>query len=170
MRVKEVGTTTLLDPQEFRGIISLLRFFVESRRLGIVDRVGLALSASAVKEAIYEALRTVRALQPRRATFTIEVREGKTLTVNCCDYDELEGPCPGGLCGKAVRVEGPPEARKLQGKNVWCALCPELPNEEELSKFFEALEDPVRGLHLARMVAALALGWRPPRPQGEENG
>ena len=162
-----MGTTTLQSPQEFRGIISLLRFFAESRRLGVVDRVGLALSPSAVKEAIYEALRTVRALQPRRATFTIKVREDKTLTVNCCDYDELEGPCPGGLCGTAEKVEGPPEAKKLQGKRIWCALCPELPSEEELSKFFEALEDPVGGLHLARMIAALALGWRPSRPLGE---
>lgn len=147
----------------------MLRFFVESRRLGIVDRVGLALSTSAVREAIYEALRTVRALQSRRAIFTIKVREDKTITVSCCDYDELDGPCPGGLCGIAEAVEGPSEALKLRGKRVWCAICPELPNDEELSKFFKALEDPVKGLHLARMAAALALGWRSPRQQGGES-
>ncbi len=158
-----MGTDTTLNPQDFRRIISLLRFFAESRKLGILDRIGLALSTSAVREAIYEALRTVKALQLRRATFTIKIREDKTITVNCCDYDKLEGPCLGGLCGIAEAIEGPPEVLKLQKKRVWCAICPEVPDEKELSKFFEVLEDPIRGLYLAQITAALALGRRSTR-------
>ena len=148
--------------QDFKGIIDTLRFFAESRRLGVVDRVGLALSTDAVREALYEALRTIKALEQRKVTFKLKSGE-REFEVTCCEYDELEEgqACPSSTCGKVVElVSGDLTARKYRGKTVWCSPCPRIPDEEELNRFFQALEDPFHGLRLAREVSALALSWR----------
>lgn len=148
--------------EEFEGIIDTLRFFAESRRLGVIDRVGLALSTDAVREALYEALRTIRALEQRKATFKLVLGD-KEYTVTCCDYDELEEGqvCPSSICGKVTSVvSGGPGLQRYINKTVWCAPCPKIPDESELNRFFQALEDPIGGLKLAREVSALALSWR----------
>lgn len=147
---------------EFEGIIDMLRFFAESRRLGVIDRVGLALSTDAIREALYEALRTIRALEQRRATFKLRL-DDKEYTITCCDYDELEEGqvCPSSICGRVDDViSRDPGLQRYRNKTIWCARCPKIPDESELIKFFRVLEDPITGLKLAREVSALALSWR----------
>jgi len=141
--------------ERFPGVISLLRFFAESGNYGVVDRVANSLSTEAVVQAIYDALRTVRAQSARAVKLKIK-SNGESYTITCVDYGILEREDPRyRLAIKGVVEEGPSE---LIGKRVYCIPMPRIPSEEELESFFKAVEE--EGIEVARAVAALALGFR----------
>ncbi len=158
-------------PQEFQGLISLLRFFAETGRFNVLDRMGLAQSPVAVREAVYEAIRTVRALERRQTRLTLRVKirrdgeETRELTFDCLEYEEVEstGECLG-VQGELVRAEGAPGLS--EGALVCCHPKPRVPGEEELERFFEALDSPW-GLDLAKEVAALAFSFHSKKRGGE---
>ena len=159
-----VPDTSVSGPGRFRCLIETLKFFADSRRLGVVDRIGFAMAPEAVKEAVYEALRTIAALQPRAPTLEIgvETREGtRVYTARCCDYFEVRAPgeC-GGIYGVVKRVlHGDPG---LVGKAICCVPCPSCtPGREELEELFRLLDtEPVKGLDLAKEIASEAFAWR----------
>lgn len=148
----------LMGSDYFPGIVSLLRFFSESRRYGVIDRISYALNPESVREALIDAFRIVESLQDRAIHVKIKVKvkteEGeqeKVYTVRCCDYGEGKGP---GINGIFVECEDP----SLVGKSGWCVPCPSsLPNEEEVKRFIEAVKKDVR---VAKDVALLAHSWR----------
>ncbi len=149
---------------KFEKIINLLRFFAESRRLGIVDRIGLALSQESVREAIYEALRTIKALESRKITVVLEA-SGKEYSLTCCDYGKMENNvCVSGICGEVKKVVSGTGVNI--GDKIWCARCPKIPDEEELTMFFESISDPLEGLRVAREVASLAMSYKIHREGG----
>jgi len=140
-----------MERKSFPGIISLLRFFAESRRYGVIDRISYALNYESVREALTDAFRIVESLRDRAITAKIRVEEGKEYTLRCCDYGEGEGP---GINGLFVECQD----KSLEGKKGWCVPCPErLPDEEEVKKFLEEVkQDP----SIAKDVALLAHSWR----------
>jgi len=140
-----------MERKSFPGIISLLRFFAESRRYGVIDRISYALNYESGRETLTEAVRGDRSLTVRAITAKIRVEEGKEYTLRCCDYGEGEGP---GINGLFVECQD----KSLEGKKGWCVPCPErLPDEEEVKKFLEEVkQDP----SIAKDVALLAHSWR----------
>ena len=166
-----VGSAEAPRAEQFAKIISLLRFFAETGRFNVLDRIGMAQSPTAVREAIYEALRTVRALErrPARLKLGVEVevkkdgekrRETREVEVECLDYETVEekAECRG-IYGVVKDVlSGAP--RDIIGRRVCCYLKPWIPDEVELGRFFEALEGE-GGLELAKELAALAFAYRP---------
>jgi len=117
----------------------------------------MAMSPSAVKEALYEALRTVRALEAKSVTVKMRVktRSGEeTYTFKCCEYGEPDKVC-GGVVGVVEEVlEG---TGVKEGDTIACVKCPRIPDESELNRLFEALDKtPLRGLELAKMLASKA--------------
>ena len=155
---------SVTGPDRFRCLVETLKFFADSRRLGVVDRIGFAMAPEAVKEAIYEALRTIAALQPRAQTLEIGVktREGtREYTARCCEVFEARAPgeCSGIYGVVKNVVKGDPS---LAGKIVCCVPCPSCtPSREELEELFRILDtEPVKGLDLAREIASAAFAWR----------
>lgn len=117
----------------------------------------MAMSPSAVKEAIYEALRTVRALEAKSVTvrLKVETRSGEeTYTFKCCEYGDPDKVC-GGIAGVVEEVLEGTGVRK--GDRIACVKCPRIPDESELNKLFNTLDKtPLRGLELAKMLASKA--------------
>ena len=143
-----------VKPSEFPHLIDTLRYFVATRRFGVVDRLGFAQSADAVREAIYEAIRTVRAAKYAAERVKLRVKD-KEFEVTCLELEKVED----GSCTdlEGVLVEGKPE---LKGARVCCIRDVMLPSEEELEKLFEILrEDPEKGVSLAKEIAALAFSF-----------
>ncbi len=140
--------------EEFPGITSVLRFFAETRRFGVLDRIGMAMSPTAVKEAVYEALRTIKALEAKSVTVKLRVDGNRVYTFKCCEYGEPDRVC-GGVVGVVDEVlEGSGVGR---GSRIACIKCPRLPDESELKRFFEILDKtPLKGLELAKMLASKA--------------
>ena len=140
--------------ENFPGIVSLLRFFAESRRYGVIDRISYALNYESVREALIDAFRIIESLKDRSITARIRVGEGseqKEYTVRCCDYGEGEGP---GINGVFVECDD----ESLKEKEGWCVPCPDkLPDEEEVKRF---LEEVKRDVTIAKDVAILAHSWR----------
>ncbi len=135
------------EPREkYRCIIEVLRFFVNSQRYGIIDRLAFALSPESVDQSIYEALRILKSLEARSIHARIKTQKNE-YTLRCCDYGEGRGP---GINGVFIEAD---EA-SLKGKQGYCVPCPSCyPDEDELRGF---LEDVRRDIGLARIVAALA--------------
>lgn len=127
---------------KYGSIADLLRFFVETERYGIIDRIGNAVSPAAVKQALFEALRIVRSLKGTS-------KKGKVndKVYECCEYGDIkEGKHHPGL-----------EAA-IDGKRQYCVPCPRIPSEDEVREF---LEDVERDIDVAREVAILAQTFRP---------
>jgi len=141
----------VMEKEGFPGIISLLRFFAESRRYGVIDRISYALNYESVREALTDAFRIVESLRDRAITAKIRVEGGKEYTVSCCGYGEGEGP---GINGIFIECQD----KSLEGKRGWCVPCPErLPDEEEVKRF---LEEVKRDPSIAKDVALLSHTWR----------
>lgn len=139
---------------KYKGVVSLLRFFIDDNRYSIVDRIAFALSPESAEVAILEALRIVKSLMDRavRATVKVETKgEGvREYSLTCCDYGEGDGP---GILGE-FKVAS--EAR-LVGKKGYCVPCPLMPTSEELEELIDELR---RDLTIGRKIAILAYGYR----------
>lgn len=156
---------------DYPGLVSLLRFFAESGRVNVLDRLGFAQSPVAVREAIYEALRTARVLSSNAVRARIKVkrfREGKTveeeLETVCADYSVGDSPedVAGCMAIRGVVTWSEAPSRIPPGKWACCTPPPRIPGEDELKRFFSILEeDPVKGLTLAKELASLAFARRP---------
>lgn len=147
--------------EEFKGLISMLKFFADSGRVNILDRIGFAQSPVAVKEAIYEAMRIIDALS--RSPVRVRVKVGPNddeRELECIEYEEMEserGVCRG-VKGKVVKSSSP---RIPEGSTICCYLKPMRPSQEELDKLFTLLnEDPLTGLNKAKEIASLAFAWK----------
>ena len=150
-------------PEDFPGLIRVMRFFVESKRYNIVDRLGFAQSQLAVEQAIYEALRTIRVLRGRAVRVELGGvgREGRTLTLTCLEYsdDEDDVRTCMGVRGRVNRViSGPGE--ELAGRTICCVPDSGDVSEDELRRFFEEVRKGEEGLLLAKEIAALAFARR----------
>jgi len=153
--------------EEFSGIIGLLRFFADSGRVNVLDRLGFAQSPVAVREALYEAIRTARVLAADTVRVRIAVKtkdgEEKVGEFACADYDIADDEKGlRGCMGVKGRVEGSSDPSRVPpGKYICCYLPPKIPSEDELKRFFSILEeDPVKGLTLAKELASLAFTRR----------
>ncbi len=72
---------------EYEGIVKMLRFFVQTKNFGYVDRIGNALNPEPVEVTLHEALRAFRS-----------IRESATVGEDGRRYVEKEGkkiPVPG---------------------------------------------------------------------------
>ncbi|WP_010479707.1 type I-A CRISPR-associated protein Csa5 [Thermococcus zilligii] len=72
---------------EYEGIVKMLRFFVQTKNLGYVDRIGNALNPGPVEVTLHEALRAFRS-----------IRENATVGEDGRRYVEKDGekiPVPG---------------------------------------------------------------------------
>ena len=155
---------------DYPGLVSLLRFFAESGRVNVLDRLGFAQSPVAVREAIYEALRTARVLSANAVRVRVKVqkyREGRPVEEEvetvCADYNVGDSRDDVAECmaiiGRVTWSEAP--SRIPPGKWVCCTPPPRIPGEDELKRFFSILEeDPVKGLVLAKELASLAFAKR----------
>lgn len=163
--------------EEFKGLISMLKFFADSGRVNVLDRIGFSQSPTAVREAIYEAVRTIDVLSrnPLRVRIAVEAssrKEGEkeearevTLELECLDYEVVEDKSSllgcRGVTGKVIESSSP---RVSPGSLICCYTRPLLPSQEELDKLFRLLdEDPMTGLNRAKEIASLAFAWKPSR-------
>lgn len=151
------------DPSGFRGIVSLLRFFAETGRYNVLDRIGFAQNPEAVEESIYEAIRTVRALERRAEMLKLKL-DGDVREFECLEYEKIGpgAPC-NGVRGRLAERKGNLE----EGSEVCCHTRPLIPGEDELGRFYRILhgleECEIDGLDLAKQLAALAFSY--PRSQ-----
>ncbi len=140
------------DPQQYNGIISLLRFFVDTERYGIIDRIGNATAYESIKEAVYEALRIIRSLKASAITVEYEVG-GEKRKVACCEYEEKErARYASAVTGKSVTPG------RYENKEVACIPCPKIPDENEVADFLTKVKEDT---NIAKEVAVLALTYRP---------
>lgn len=144
-----------MEPK-YKEVISLLRFFVETGKYSIVDRIAYATSPSAVRASLYEALRIVRSLKARSLTARIRVGDDKVYDpIECCEYGEDLGY---GVRGLVEKIYAGPEEYK--GRTIYCTPCPGIPDEAELSSF---LEEAGKNTDVAKEAAILAHTYRPSR-------
>lgn len=160
MSAKEIADPDNLR-EKYKGVISLLRFFIDDRRYGVVDRLAFALSPESAETSILEALRIINSLRER--SIRAKMRRGgnekeKEYTVICCDYGEGEGP---GILGVFVEAE----REELKNKLGYCVPCPLTPSEEELNNLIMDLRND---LTIGRRLAILAYGLREKREEVEE--
>lgn len=143
--------------EEYKGIIGLIRFFVDTYRWGVVDRLALAMGAESIEAALYDMLRLVESLYGRRNRVRIKA-DKKVYDTTCCEYGEDLGY---GIHGVIEKVyEGNEE---LKGKKIYCVPCPPRPDELEIKKFLEDIkEDP----SIARKIALLSFGRREHKEEG----
>jgi len=101
----------------------------------------------------------------------------ETVTLRCCEYEVLEDrylvkevknntevysvreriPERAWICGSMVKVlETEPPMQHLRGRVVKCYRCPEMPSEDEVNRFIEAVRKYYR-FDVVRRVVALAL-------------
>ncbi len=147
----------MYSDSEYWGIIGLLRFFIESGRYSIVDRIANATSPAAIKASLYEALRIANSLKARSIRIALRTKtsqgEEKTYQLQCCEYGEELGY---GIQGVVEGLlEGPED---LKGARIYCIPCPPIPSEEELRGFLEKISKDVS---IAKEVAILAHAYRP---------
>ena len=152
-------------PGEFKGLISLLGFYSKTGNLGLIDRIGLALSPEQVIDAVYDAMRAMKALKSRQIVVVIKYKtskgEEKEALFKCCEYSEDIDEYPEGVKGVVTKViEGD---ASLVNKNISCVSCPLIPSEDELNNFYKLIrEKPNEGLRLAKEIATIALAGRYP--------
>jgi len=125
--------------EEFRGVLSLLRFLRRAGRLGEVDKFASAPDA----ESAIEVLREAMSLVYRRGGYCVE-EEVSAEEVSRFEY----------LCGKEC-------VERRDGEYVLRVRCPRLPTDEELAKLYDALRS---GGLKPSVLAALALARRGGRP------
>ena len=152
MRQINVIIVRSMEPK-YKEVISLLRFFVETGRYSIVDRIAYATSPSAIRASLYEALRIVRSLKAGSLTARIRVGEDKIYDhIECCEYGEDLGYGVKGLVEEIYSG-----SKEYKGKTIYCAPCPGIPDEAELSDF---LEESDRNTDVAKEIAILAHTYR----------
>lgn len=141
--------------EESQKVISLLRYFVDTKQYSVVDRLAYAVSPDVAKYALYDAIRQIRSAKDRS-------RQAKTEkgAVECCYWEELSKEAQGGQaeaeCDVGFRVT-------IDNKPHCCVPCPMIPGEEELNKVIERIEEDVS---YAAKLAALALSYRERRSEG----
>ena len=123
--------------EEFRGVLSLLRFLRRAGRLSEVDKFASAPDAESAVEVLREAMSLV--YRSRRGDYCVE-EEIRAEEVSRFEY----------LCGKEC-------VERRGGKYVLRVRCPRLPTEEELAKLYDALKS---GRLKPSVLAALALARR----------
>jgi len=125
--------------EEFRGVLSLLRFLRRANRLDEVDKFASAPDAESAVEVLSEAMSLVY----RRGGYCVE-EEIRAEEVSRFEH----------LCGKeCVERQG--------GGYVLRVRCPRLPTDEELVKLYDALKS---GKLKPSVLVALALARRGGRP------
>jgi hypothetical protein len=120
--------------EEFRGVLSLLRFLRRAGRLGEVDKFASAPDAESAMEVLREAMSLVY----RRGEYCVEEEIGAE------EVSRFEH-----LCGKEC-------VERRDGKYVLRVRCPRLPTEE-LAKLYAGLKS---GRLKPSVLAALALARR----------
>ncbi len=140
-----------VSPEEYKDIIGLVRFFVDTNRWGVIDRMALAMGPESIEAALYDMLRLVESLYARKIRVKIDAND-KTYEITCCEYGEDLGY---GIYGEIKDVyEGP---KTLMGQKIYCVPCPPRPSESEINSFLEKIrEDP----SIARRIALLSFGLR----------
>jgi hypothetical protein len=121
--------------EEFRGVLSLLRFLRRAGRLSEVDKFASAPDAESAVEVLREAVTLVY----RRGGYCVE-EEIRAEEVSRFEY----------LCGKEC-------VERRDGKYVLRVRRPRLPTDEELAKLYDALKS---GRLKPSVLAALALARR----------
>ncbi|AKT34225.1 hypothetical protein PYWP30_00575 [Pyrobaculum sp. WP30] len=125
--------------EEFRGVLSLLRFLRRAGRLGEVDKFASAPDA----ESAVEVLREAMSLVYRRGGYCVE-EEIRAEEVSRFEH----------LCGKEC-------VERRGGGYVLRVRCPRLPTDEELEALYAGLKS---GGLKPGVLAALALARRGGRP------
>lgn len=136
---------TSSEYEKYRGVISLLRFFIEDRKYSVVDRIANALTPEAVIQALYDAERIVESLREKALEAEISVGE-KTYSVICCDYGEGK---KAGISGVAVKASDP----RYVNKEIWCVRCPLTPSQKEIEDLIDKVKN---NIGLAKELALLA--------------
>ena len=121
--------------EEFRDVLSLLRFLRRAGRLGEVDKFASAPDAESAVEVLREAVTLVY----RRGGYCVE-EEIRAEEVSRFEY----------LCGREC-------VERRDGKYVLRVKCPRLPTDEELAKLYAGLKS---GELKPSVLAALALARR----------
>ena len=127
--------------EEFKGVLSLLRFLRRAGRLSEVDKFASAPDAESAVEVLREAMSLV--YRSRRGKYCVE-EEVSAEEVSRFEY----------LCGKKCVERG-------DGRYVLRVKCPMLPTDEELEKLYAELKS---GRLKPSVLAALALARRGGRP------
>ena len=81
---------------KYPGIVEVMKFFIDSQRYNLVDRMAFALSPESIEQAIYDALRIVKSLESTKVYAKIKSGD-KEYILNCCDYGEGQGPGINGI-------------------------------------------------------------------------
>ena len=124
--------------EEFRGVLSSLRFLRRAGRLGEVDKFASAPDAESAIEVLREAMSLVYG--SRRGEYCVEEE------ISADDVIRFKY-----LCGEKCIDE------RKDGKYVLRVKCPRLPTDEELAKLYDALKS---GRPKPSVLAALALARR----------
>jgi len=125
--------------EEFRGVLSLLRFLRRAGRLGEVDKFASAPDAGSAVDVLREAMSLVY----RRGGYCVE-EEIRAEEVSRFEH----------LCGKEC-------VERRGGGYVLRVRCPRLPTDEELEALYAGLKS---GRLKPGVLAALALARRGGRP------
>jgi len=135
---------------KYPGIVEVMKFFIDSQRYNLVDRMAFALSPESIEQAIYDALRIVKSLESTKVYAKIKSGD-KEYILNCCDYGEGQGPGINGIFLEASN-------KALEGKTGYCVPCPaKYPSQDELQSFLNSVRSD---LSLARRISILAHGWK----------
>jgi hypothetical protein len=127
--------------EEFRGVLSLLRFLRRAGRLSEVDKFASAPDAESAMEVLREAVTLV--YRSRRGGYCVEEE------ISADDVSRFEY-----LCGKEC-------VERRDAKYVLQVECPRLPTDEELAKLYAGSKS---GRLKPSVLAALALARRGGRP------
>ncbi len=139
------------NTKTYENIIAAIRYFIDTKRYGPVDRMAMAMGSESIEIALYDILRTIDSLYARSILVEIE-KDNKIYKIRCCEYGEDLGF---GMKGKIVKIyEGPKE---LMGKTIYCQPCPPKPHENEIHSF---LNDVQEDLSIARKIVLKAFGRR----------
>ncbi len=137
---------------QYRNIIGLVKYFIDTKRYGVVDRMALAMGPESVEIALYDMLRLVDSLRGRSSVVKIK-GGGKTYQVRCCEIGRDLGYGIHGVVEEII--EGAPGVSI--GDEVYCAPCPPRPSIDELKSFLEKVkQDP----SFARKIAIASFGYK----------
>lgn len=140
---------TIDDIKVPKNIVKLLKFFIDTNRYGLVDRMALALSPESVETALYDMIRLVDSLKQRRIIVKIAT-DNKEYTTSCCEYGEDLGYGIKGIIREVI--QGPED---LRNKSIYCVPCPPKPTRSELTDFLKKVHED---LTIARKATILAFG------------
>ena len=135
----------------YEGVVSLLRAFAQMGVYGPLDRMAGALTADAVENALYDALRSMNAYMRQAVRVKFKGKEKPILII---DWTPELGDVRYALAEEGEVEEGPEE---LKGKKLRFVRAPYLPSEEELRSFIDKVREGIEGLRLARELALKAL-------------